>query len=107
MPFRSLRAKAPSLTRDRAREIWPDRWVVDGSKFARLTGWRASTSSERGSAGRAKLLCARGKALVGRLPAECGSVLVATMLLALAGIGALVLSTTSATCFAAAETTDD
>jgi nucleoside-diphosphate-sugar epimerase len=40
----SLRAKAPSLTRDRAREIWPDRWVVDGSKFARLTGWRASTT---------------------------------------------------------------
>ena len=40
----SLRAKAPSLTRDRAREIWPDRWVVDGSKFARLTGWRASTN---------------------------------------------------------------
>jgi nucleoside-diphosphate-sugar epimerase len=39
-----LRAKAPSLTRDRAREIWPDRWVVDGSQFARLTGWRASTS---------------------------------------------------------------
>ena len=40
----SLRAKAPSLTRDRAQEIWPDRWVVDGSKFSRLTGWRASTS---------------------------------------------------------------
>jgi nucleoside-diphosphate-sugar epimerase len=40
----TLRAKAPSLTRDRAREIWPDRWVVDGSKFARLTGWRASTT---------------------------------------------------------------
>ena len=40
----SLRAKAPSLTRDRAREIWPHRWVVDGSKFARLTGWRASTT---------------------------------------------------------------
>jgi nucleoside-diphosphate-sugar epimerase len=40
----SLRAKAPSLTRDRAREIWPDRWVIDGSKFARLTGWRASIS---------------------------------------------------------------
>jgi nucleoside-diphosphate-sugar epimerase len=38
------RAKAPSLTRDRAREIWPDRWVVDGSKFSRLTGWRASTN---------------------------------------------------------------
>ena len=40
----TLRAKAPSLTRDRAREIWPDRWVVDGSQFARRTGWRASTS---------------------------------------------------------------
>ena len=40
----SLRAKAPSLTRDRTREIWPDRWVVDGSKFSRLTGWRASTN---------------------------------------------------------------
>jgi nucleoside-diphosphate-sugar epimerase len=40
----SLRTKAPSLTRDRAREIWPHRWVVDGSKFARLTGWRASTT---------------------------------------------------------------
>jgi nucleoside-diphosphate-sugar epimerase len=40
----SLRAKAPSLTRDRAREIWPDRWVVDASKFSGLTGWRASTN---------------------------------------------------------------
>ncbi len=38
-----LRAQAPSLTRDRAREIWADRWVVDGSKFERLTGWRATT----------------------------------------------------------------
>jgi nucleoside-diphosphate-sugar epimerase len=38
-----LRAQAPSLTRDRAREIWVDRWVVDGSKFERLTGWRATT----------------------------------------------------------------
>jgi nucleoside-diphosphate-sugar epimerase len=37
-----LRTGAPSLTRDRAREIWPDRWVVDGSKFSRRTGWRAS-----------------------------------------------------------------
>ena len=40
----TLRAQAPSLTRDRAREIWPDRWVVDGSRFARLTGWRASSN---------------------------------------------------------------
>ena len=39
----ALRAQTPSLTRDRAREIWPDRWVVDGSKFEQLTGWRAKT----------------------------------------------------------------
>ena len=41
-----LRAKTPSLTRDRAREIWPDRWVVDGSKFEHLTGWRADSLSD-------------------------------------------------------------
>jgi nucleoside-diphosphate-sugar epimerase len=39
----ALRPQAPSLTRDRAREIWADRWVVDGSMFERLTGWRATT----------------------------------------------------------------
>jgi hypothetical protein len=39
----ALRAQTPSLTRDRAREIWPDRWVVDGSKFEQLTSWRAKT----------------------------------------------------------------
>jgi nucleoside-diphosphate-sugar epimerase len=38
-----LRKQAPSLTRDRAREIWADRWVVDASRFEQLTGWRAST----------------------------------------------------------------
>ncbi|MFA7343470.1 MAG: NAD(P)-dependent oxidoreductase [Terrimicrobiaceae bacterium] len=38
----SLRAAAPSLTRDRAREIWPDRWVVDSSVFRRLSGWTPS-----------------------------------------------------------------
>lgn len=37
----ALREKTPSLTRDRAREIWPDRWVVDPSAFSRATGWRA------------------------------------------------------------------
>ncbi len=31
VPF--LRATAPSLTRDRVREIFPDRWVVDGAEF--------------------------------------------------------------------------
>ena len=58
-----LARRAPSLTRDRAREIWADRWVVDGSKFERLTGWRASTGLERRSTGSAQLLRARGNAL--------------------------------------------
>lgn len=35
----SLRASAPSLTRDRARDIWPDRWVVDSAAFRKATGW--------------------------------------------------------------------
>jgi nucleoside-diphosphate-sugar epimerase len=39
-----LRARNPSLTCDRAREIWPRRWVVDGSRFEHSTGWRAQTS---------------------------------------------------------------
>lgn len=37
----ALRAQTPSLTCDRAREIWPDRWVVDGQKFSQHTGWQA------------------------------------------------------------------
>lgn len=36
-----LRSRTPSLTRDRVREVWPDRWVVDGSKFERLANWQA------------------------------------------------------------------
>ena len=40
----SLRAETPSLTRDRAREIWPDRWVVDSSAFKRASGWNPSIS---------------------------------------------------------------
>ena len=39
----TLRAQTPSLTRDRVREIWPGRWVVDGSKFEQFTGWSATT----------------------------------------------------------------
>lgn len=35
----SLRASTPSLTRDRARDIWPDRWVVDSTAFRMATGW--------------------------------------------------------------------
>lgn len=32
----SLRANTPSLTRDRAKEIFADRWVIDGAEFRRL-----------------------------------------------------------------------
>lgn len=39
----ALRRQTPSLTKDRAREIWPRRWVVDGSNFEEFTGWRPST----------------------------------------------------------------
>jgi nucleoside-diphosphate-sugar epimerase len=35
----SLRNSTPSLTRDRAKDIWEARWVVDGSELSRLTGW--------------------------------------------------------------------
>ena len=35
----TLRRSAPSLTRDRAKEIWPDRWVVDSTAFRQSTGW--------------------------------------------------------------------
>jgi nucleoside-diphosphate-sugar epimerase len=37
-----LRESAPSLTRDRARDIWEDRWVVDSSLFRRTTGWKST-----------------------------------------------------------------
>ncbi len=37
----ALRKSAPSLTRDRAKEIWPDRWVVDSNAFRTATGWRS------------------------------------------------------------------
>ncbi len=40
----ALRERLPSLTRDRVREIWPRRWVVDPSVFERETGWVAKTS---------------------------------------------------------------
>jgi len=40
----SLRNATPSLTRDRAREIWKDRWVVDATRFEKDSGWEASRS---------------------------------------------------------------
>lgn len=35
----ALRKATPSLTRDRAREIWADRWVVDAGKFRAVSTW--------------------------------------------------------------------
>ncbi len=36
----------PSLTADRAREIWPDRWVIDPDPFHEATGWRGRATLE-------------------------------------------------------------
>ncbi len=36
----------PSLTADRAREIWPNRWVIDPEPFHEATGWRGKATLE-------------------------------------------------------------
>ena len=36
----------PSLTADRAREIWPNRWVIDPDPFHVATGWRGQATLE-------------------------------------------------------------
>jgi len=38
--------KVPSLTADRAREIWPNRWVIDPDPFHQATGWRGQATLE-------------------------------------------------------------
>lgn len=43
----SMRLATPSLTRDRAREIWPDRWVVDATAFRAAARWSASTTLDQ------------------------------------------------------------
>jgi len=43
----SLREATPSLTRDRAREIWADRWVVDAAAFRAASGWRPRIDFEQ------------------------------------------------------------
>ncbi len=35
----ALRRAVPSLSGDRARDLWIDRWVVDAAQFSRLTGF--------------------------------------------------------------------
>jgi nucleoside-diphosphate-sugar epimerase len=36
----------PSLTPDRAREIWPNRWVLDARPFEEAVGWRGQATLE-------------------------------------------------------------
>jgi len=43
----AMREATPSLTRDRAREIWADRWVVDAAKFRNVSTWRPSVPLEK------------------------------------------------------------
>jgi nucleoside-diphosphate-sugar epimerase len=41
------RKAVPSLTRDRAREIWPARWVLDSTAFRTAAGWHPQVSLDR------------------------------------------------------------
>jgi len=56
----ALREAAPNLTRDRAREIWPDRWVVDSSAFRQASGWRPSVTFEEALLSACRHFQARG-----------------------------------------------
>ncbi len=40
------RKAVPTLTRDRAREIWPARWVVSSQEFMKTFGWRPQENLE-------------------------------------------------------------
>jgi len=40
----ALRQAVPSLSGDRAREIWPERWVVSSEKFSKQFSWSAKRS---------------------------------------------------------------
>ncbi|MEI8293744.1 MAG: NAD(P)-dependent oxidoreductase [bacterium] len=42
-----LRNSAPSLTRDRARDIWVNQWVVDSSRFREQTNWQPACTVEQ------------------------------------------------------------
>jgi nucleoside-diphosphate-sugar epimerase len=55
------RAAAPSLGRDRVREILPPRWVCDGSPFSEQFGWRASKNLRQTLAETAAWLKGQGK----------------------------------------------
>jgi len=55
------RAAAPSLGRDRVREILPPRWVCDGGPFAEHFGWRSSGNLRQTLAETARWLKEQGK----------------------------------------------
>lgn len=55
------RAAAPSLGRDRVREILPARWVSDGEPFSRQFGWRPAKSLRQTLAETAAWLRKEGK----------------------------------------------
>ena len=57
----SLREATPSLTRDRAREIWPDRWIVDSSAFRHLSGWSPTISLDEALLSACRHFQARGQ----------------------------------------------
>lgn len=44
VPF--FRELVPTLTKDRAKDIWPDRWVVSAAAFGQAFNWRAENSLE-------------------------------------------------------------
>lgn len=40
----ALSKAIPNLSKDRAREIWPDKWVVSAKNFEMTFGWQATTN---------------------------------------------------------------
>jgi nucleoside-diphosphate-sugar epimerase len=57
----SWRAAAPSLGRDRVREILPGRWVSDGKPFAEQFGWKPTKNLRQTLVETAEWLKANGK----------------------------------------------
>ena len=55
------RVAAPSLGRDRVREILPSRWVSDGQPFTEQFGWRPSGNLRKTLAETAQWLKEQGK----------------------------------------------
>lgn len=43
----ALSKAIPNLSKDRAREIWPDKWVVSSKNFEEKFGWKATTGLKK------------------------------------------------------------